>query len=117
MKKAFQLPILLFIVFAFSACNSQINKLKKEQFEIVKENVIQVLGDSYHVTRIKAVKEGYTNKDKTEYKVEYSFDLNKTVLIFRHKDIPGYMIFEKKGGNWVCTFNSGNPSGLFNIFQ
>lgn len=116
MNKLIKLSLILMIAFTLSACNYQINKLKKEQFRILKENVKLLLGDSYHVTKIKTINEGYTNREKTEYKVEYTFDLNESLLIFGNKDIPGTMYFEKIGGEWICTLNTGDPSELLDFF-
>ncbi|HOD53646.1 MAG TPA: hypothetical protein PKJ08_03875 [Candidatus Cloacimonadota bacterium] len=109
--------MLICSILFLTACNYHIYKLKKEQFNVVRQNVKDILGDEYKVVKFKVAKEGYTNVDKTQYKVEFTFDLNKPVLIFRHTDLPGVLLFEKSGGNWKCVLNSGNPAQLFNIFQ
>jgi len=89
-----------------------------EEFEVVKKNVKNFLGQEYEAENFSIIEQGYTTEEKKVYKVKFTFDLNKPISIFRHKAIPGELIFEKnQEEKWECKFNSGNPSGLFNLFQ
>ncbi|MDP2173492.1 MAG: hypothetical protein Q8M98_09330 [Candidatus Cloacimonadaceae bacterium] len=112
------LVLLILIVIALSACNTRFGSLKKEQFDILKQSVSQILGKEYQVKKINISNEGYTNEDKTEYVVDFTFDLNKPLLLLPSSNIPGKFIFSKdESGGWLCVFNSGNPGELFNIFR
>jgi hypothetical protein len=90
--------------------------LKNEQYDIIHKNVKQVLGDEYDAANFNVTEEGYTDQEKTEYKVKFTFDLNKPVLMFDGKKIPAELNFKKGDDGWKCTFNSANVSGFFNLF-
>ncbi len=119
MRYKIRILVLLFIVcLVATSCSMKFSKLKKEQFDSLKQNVTQFLGASYNVKKITIVSEGYSNDTRTEYVVDFSFDLNKPLMLLPSTNIPGKLIFKKdpKGG-WSCIFNSGNPNDLFNILQ
>ena len=100
-----------------SACGSPFSSLKKEQFDILKANVTNVLGEGYKVKNITIENEGYTSDAKDEYVVDFKFDLNKPFAMFPSTNLPGKLVFSKnEEGEFKCTFNSGNPSELFNLF-
>ncbi len=111
--------IILISMYLFTGCSgAPSSKLKDEQFEIIKENVKQILGERYEATNFTIVEEGFTNEEKTDYICKFTFDLNKPYLFFEGKKIPGELRFTKnKDGEWECTFNSGNVTGLFNLFK
>lgn len=112
------ISMLCLICLALAACNLKFSSLKHEQFDILKQNVTQILGSGYQVKKIDISNEGYTNEAKTEYVVDFSFSLNKPILLLPSTNLPGKLIFNKDSqGEWKCTFNSGNPSELFNLLQ
>lgn len=111
------IPILLVSFLIISCSDKPSSSMIDKEFEVVKKNVKDFLGQEYEAENFSIIEQGYTSEEKTTYKVKYKFDLNKPISIFRHKDIPGELLFEKnQEGQWECTFNSGNPSGLFNLF-
>lgn len=119
-KKVIQacIVIICLVSLIIPACNLKFSSLKQEQFDILKQNVAQILGSGYQVKKIDISNEGYTNEAKTEYVVDFSFSLNKPILLLPSTNLPGKLIFSKDPqGEWKCTFNSGNPSELFNILQ
>jgi len=110
--------VLVLVSLLLSSCWLQIKRLKDEQFRILKASVSQILGSDYEVKKIDISQEGYSNEDKTEYVVDFKFDLNKPVFLFPGTGIPGKLIFSKgTDGEWKCTFNSGNPGELFNLLR
>lgn len=116
MKK---LILLLLLTFLITSCSDKPSgSMIDKEFETVRENVKKFLGQDYDAENFSIIEEGYTSEEKNTYKVKYKFDLNKPISIFRHKDLPGELMFQKnQEGKWECTFNSGNPTGLFNLFQ
>lgn len=107
----------LFIPFLISCSDKPSSSMIDKEFEVINKNVKDFLGQEYEAENFSILEQGYTSEEKKVYKVKFKFDLNKPISIFRHKDLPGELIFEKnQEGIWVCTFNSGNPSGLFNLF-
>lgn len=110
------LLLLCLLSLALSSCSLQFNRLKKEQFDILKQSVSQILGSGYEVKKITITNEGYTDAAKTEYVVDFAFDLNKPILLLPSTNLPGKLIFKKDAkGGWACVFNTGNPGELFNI--
>jgi len=119
-RKVFRTTIAALFLFGLviAACNPRFSSLKKEQFDILRQNVEQILGSGYRVSKIDISNEGYTNDSKTEYVVDFTFSLNKPILLLPSTNLPGKLIFSKDPqGDWKCTFNSGNPSELFNILR
>jgi len=121
MKRAYKILVvtaIIYIMMLSGSCSIGFRRLKREQFEKLKETVTQLLGADYKVDKIRIINEDYSNEQKTEYTVDFTFDLNKPLLLFPAKGIPGKLIFTKDvNGEWICTFNSGNPGELFNLFQ
>ncbi len=118
MKTLSGLIIIVLCMMLLSACNPKISRLKKQQFDILKGNVVELLGERYKVKRIRIKNEEYCDDDPTIYVVEFGFDLahpHDSILSF---DIPGKFVFEKNDdGVWECTFNSGNPKMLRTVLK
>lgn len=118
MKAHRSVVIIVLCMMLLSACNPKISRLKKQQFAILKENVVELLGERYKVKRIRIKNEEYCDGDPTKYVVEFGFDLahpHDSILSF---DIPGKFVFEKNdGGVWECTFNTGNPKMLRTVLK
>jgi len=101
-----------------AACDMKLSSLKREQFEVLKRNVVEILGEEYKVKKIRVSNEGYSDDAKSEYIVDFSFDLAKLLAFLPSSNIPGKLIFQRDSeGEWSCSFNSGNPSELFNLLQ
>lgn len=116
MKELITLIVLAFLL--ISCSDKPSGSMIDNEFEIIRKNVKQFLGQEYDAENFTIVEKGFTSEERKVYKVKFKFDLNKPISIFRHKDLPGELIFEKnQEGKWECTFNSGNPSGLFNLFR
>ena len=50
--------------------------------------------------------------------MDFSFDLAKPLAFLPSSNLPGKLIFQRDSeGEWNCSFNSGNPSELFNLLQ
>ncbi len=115
----FEVIIYLLMLFIFAGCSdSPPSSAKKEQFELINDNVKKILGDDYEAKNFTVTDEGYTDEDKTAYIYEFTFDLNKPYLVFQGKKIPGQLHFKKNSnGEWECVFNSGNALGLFNLLR
>jgi hypothetical protein len=111
------LPIIM--ILTLSGCKDvPSNSLYKEEYEKVRTSVKSLLGQEYDAINFREIKEGYSNDQKTEYEVEFKFDLNKPVpIVGIQKDIPGTLKFEKRESKWVCTLNTGNTSGFFNLLK
>ncbi len=111
--------LLVFMVLMVSGCKDvPSNSLYKEEYEKVRTSVKSLLGEEFDAINFREVKEGYTNEQKTEFEVEFKFDLNKQVpIVGIQKDIPGTLKFEKRDTKWECTLNTGNTSGFFNLFK
>lgn len=111
-------PLILILPLIFLSCSGKpSNSLINEQFELVNQNVIRVLGNEYNAQNFDITEELFTNENKLEYTVKFTFELNKEVLIFKGKDIPGMLIFEKKDDEWLCTYNSCDPLSLLKLFE
>ncbi|MCX7612112.1 MAG: hypothetical protein N2043_11055 [Ignavibacterium sp.] len=109
---------LFILIFITSCSNAPSSSLKKEQYEIINQNVKTFLGEGYEATNFTIVKEGFTDEQKNKYVVEITFDLNKPFILFDGKKIPAILEFQKNQDNkWVCTYNSANVSGFFNLFK
>ncbi len=118
MPDTIKTAFLLIMFLTLTGCFNQFSKLKNEQFDVLRTNVTQILGEGYEVKEINVSNEGYTDDGKTEYVVDYSFTLNKPFLLLPSSNLPGKMVFKKDDkGDWKCTFNSGNPSELFNLLR
>jgi hypothetical protein len=112
------LDLFCIISLTLAACSQKFGSLKEEQFDILKQSVSQILGNGYEVKKVDIGNEGYTNDNKDEYVVDFTFSLNKPTLLLPSTNLPGKLIFSKDPtGEWKCTFNSGNPSELFNFLQ
>ncbi|MFA7097239.1 MAG: hypothetical protein WC383_12280 [Gammaproteobacteria bacterium] len=106
------------ILLTFVACSTKFSGLKTQQFDILKQNVTKTLGEDYQVKKIEVINEGYTNEEKNYYVVEFAFSLNRPFLLLPSSNLPGKLVFSKDAsGEWECTFNSGNPSELLNLFR
>jgi type III secretory pathway lipoprotein EscJ len=118
-KKITIISLILLIVLLFiTGCDMKLRKLKKQEFNLLKQNVVQLLGSDYKVQKINISEEGYTNEEQSEYLVEFSFDLNKPILLMTGTGIPGRFVFQKdESGEWKCILNTGNPSELFNFLR
>lgn len=118
-KKTIILPLILLTALLFTTgCDMKLHKLKKQEFNLLKQNVVQLLGEDYKVQKINISEEGYTNEEQSEYLVEFSFDLNKPILLMTGTGIPGRFVFQKdESGEWKCILNTGNPSELFNFLR
>lgn len=113
MKK---LLILFLFTIMFTGCSDTPSSSEKTvQYDLVKENVKKILGSEYEAVNFNVIEEGYTDEAKTKYLIKFTFDLNKSYLVFDGKKIPAELIFNKENGEWKCTFNSGNATGLFNL--
>lgn len=118
--KNFQHIIFSFIIiFTVVSCsNTPSSSLKKEQYEIINQNVKTFLGDTYEATNFTVTEEGFTDEQKNKYIVKITFDLNKPFLLFDGKKIPAELVFEKNQENkWECTYNSANVTGFFNFLK
>ncbi|HHV25511.1 MAG TPA: hypothetical protein GXX65_13760 [Methanosarcina sp.] len=112
------LLVLMIILMLIAGCDMKLRKLKKQEFKVLKQNVSQILGSDYKVKSIDIKNEGYMNQDKSEYTVDFSFDLNKPLPLLPSTNLPGRLVFKKdRSGEWKCVFNTGNPSELFNILR
>lgn len=119
MKNFIRISLILFFALIIISCSgAPSSSLKKEQYEIIKQNVKTFLGEGYEATNFVVVEEGYTDEKKNKYIVKITFDLNKPVLMFDGKKIPSELVFEKNDQDkWECTFNSANVTGFFNLFK
>lgn len=119
MKNFQYITVLLVLIFTMVSCsNTPSSSLKKEQYEIINQNVKTFLGDTYEATNFTVTEEGFTDEQKNKYKVKITFDLNKPILFSDGKKIPAELVFEKNQENkWECTFNSANVTGFFNFFK
>ena len=118
MKKYYLLMCLLLFVFFLTGCSDKPSSgLIEEQFDVIKKNVSQVIGSEYEAKNFTILREDYSDEAKKEYFVKFSFDINKPVFLFSGKDIPGELQFKKKEDKWECTLNTGNLTGLFNLFK
>ena len=117
MKRAYIIAATLVLVL-LTACDMKLSSLKREQFEVLKRNVVEILGEEYKVKKIRISNEGYSDDAKNEYIVDFSFDLAKPLAFLPSSNLPGKLIFQRDSeGEWNCSFNSGNPSELFNLLQ
>jgi len=104
------------LMIALWGCDSlTIAKLKRAEFRELDYLVTKNLGADFKVINREVVSEGY-NGDKTQYTVDYRFDLNKPVWGFNVVKFPGRMVFEKQGG-WRCTYSTAKPGTYLNIFN
>ncbi|NLK49878.1 MAG: hypothetical protein GX294_04445 [Candidatus Cloacimonetes bacterium] len=107
--------LILALLLLLAGCIDKISRLKKEQFDILKSNVTQILGQEYKVKKINIQSEGYS-ESRDQYTVEFTFDLNKPhPLLPKTTNLPGRLVFAKENEGWRCIFNSGNPKDLFNL--
>ena len=111
--------MLLMIILVGCSTSHPSNSLKEEQYEIINQNIKISLGNDYSAINFFVVEEGFTNNEKTEYVVKFTFDLNKPYMIFDGKRIPGELKFSQtENKDWSCTFNSaGNALSLLNLIQ
>ncbi len=80
--------------------------------------MVEILGEEYKVKKIRISNEGYSDDAKHEYVVDFSFDLAKPLTFLPSSNLPGKLIFQRNAeGVWSCSFNTGNPSELFNLLQ
>lgn len=109
--------IAILLALLLCSCSSPISRLKKEQFNILKQNVVQLLGEEYKVKKINIQNEGYSD-DQNQYIVDFIFDLNKPHVLLPTSNLPGKLIFAKgEDGKWTCILNTGNPAGLFKLSE
>jgi hypothetical protein len=117
--KNFLRILLTVLLLALIACSDvPSSSLKKEQYEIINQNVKTFLGETYEATNFTVTEEGFTDEQKTKYVVKITFDLNKPFLFEDGKKIPAVLEFKKnQEDKWVCTFNSANATGFFNLLK
>lgn len=103
----------------FSGCKDiPTSSMMDKEFDKVRGTVKSLLGEEYEAVNFRVVKEGYIGENKTEYEVDYKFDLNKPVpIVGVQKDIPGSLKFEKRETGWECVLNTGNALEFFNLLK
>lgn len=110
--------LIIGLFFLWGCSDSPSSSLKDEQFALINNNVKQLLGDDYEAKNFSVTEENYSDAEETEYIYSFTFDLNKPYLMFEGKEIPGELRFSKNSdGEWVCTLNSGNALGFFNLLK
>lgn len=119
-KKDYFITALILILGLLGCSSSQpSNTLKEEQYEVINQNIKKSFSDDYSAINFLVVEEGFINNEETEYIVKFTFDLNKSYLIFDGKRIPGELKFSKtESEDWSCTYNSaGNALSLINLIR
>lgn len=118
MKNIFKyLPFIMLILFLTSCSDAPSSDLKEAEFNKIRETVKDILGDDYDAENFEVKKEGFANEEKTEYIVDFTFDLNKPYTVYEGKNIESELRFEKEDDQWECTYNSANVMGLFNLLK
>jgi hypothetical protein len=118
MKKAAIFSLILLGLFLTGCKDIPSSSMMDKEFDKVRGTVKSLLGEEYEAVNFRVTKEGYAGDQKTEYEVEYKFDLNKPVpLVGVQKDIPGALKFEKGEKGWECTLNTGNALEFFNLMK
>ncbi len=118
MKKIVLFSLIIVGLF-FAGCKDiPSGSMMDKEFDKVRGTVKSLLGEEYEAVNFRVIKEGYVGEQKTEYEVDYKFDLNKPVpIVGVQKDIPGSLKFEKRESDWECTLNTGNALEFFNLMK
>jgi hypothetical protein len=119
MKRIVVFSLIVLFGFLWSGCKDvPSGSLKEKEYDKVRSSVKTLFGDTYEASNFRVVSESYPNEIKTEFEVEFKFDLNKPIPILgTQKDISGTLKFEKIDGNWVCTSNNRDLSRVANPFN
>ena len=120
MKKIFVilLPIVFVLGLVDCSSSSPSSSLINAEYEIVQTNVKTILGTDFEAENFCIVGEGFTSGIENQYKIFFTFDLNKKYLLFEGKKISAQLIFEKTDdGEWKCRYNSVKVEGVLDLLK
>jgi len=110
----------LFILVILFGCENSKPTVEMVDAEIKRIDFIikYTLGEDYFIREFKIRKEYFLDKMKKEYKMEYSFILNKQFIEKKPKRINGYLLFKRNlNKTWKCTYNTVEEIGIINLIN
>jgi len=110
----------LFILVIFLGCENSKPTDEMVDAEIKRIDFIikYTLGEDYSIKNFKITKQYFLDKMEKEYKVEYSFILNKQFIEKKPKKISGYLLFKRNlNKTRKCTYNTVEEIGIINLIN
>lgn len=114
-----EIGVFIICLIALVGCADTPNNYQlNEQFKACDKVIKRTLGDEYIGENYQIIDEYFGDESNNKYIYNYIFDLNKKYLIFDGKSLPLQLIFEKNSSDeWVCTYNSIQVAGIFNLLK
>ncbi len=111
---------LFFYIFIFISCknNNPPQELIDSEISKIELTIKYTLGDEYKIKELRIDKEYFLNKECNEYKIEYSFIINKQFIENKPKRIKGYFIFWLDlNDEWKIKYNTIRDEGIINLIN
>lgn len=114
MKKSLLIAA-FFALYIIACSNAPSSSLIEDEFDIIDKNLKIYLGEDYSAVNFVIINKDYLDANKTEFLVEFVYDINKPVFGYEAKKLPGSLKFKYANSKWECVENSCLLMGIFQL--